>query len=444
MKRAAAFLLLVLAAAASTGAETHRFTLEQAIAYGLANSTSIRTKELAVAAAQADLAAARSAYYPSLSAGLSYMHQFEQPAADYPAPLGRVYLAASDPVGLSVDLSQTVYSFGKIDAGVRLSEKAMAQAAADLAEEKRKTAVVIERAFYAYLLAVAVQAINRETLDHRQESLGVARARYAAGLVADFEVLRAESDLESFRATVISSDNGVRVALLNVKNVLGIEEEEFSFELVGSLAPIEAPIERDRLVARALEGRYDLQSLRNNLSLLKAQETLSRTMNRPTLVGWANYQLSSGFDDTTGRNEYFGAGAWDGNLTAGLSLNVPISVFFPWSKETAGIRKGGLQVESLGLQLQSAESAVRLAVDSTILKIAEEQAKIASGKKAVELAERLYDSAQKQYEGGYISSIDLKDAELGLSAARLAHARAIFGHNQNILDLMDVVGVANF
>jgi outer membrane protein TolC len=83
-------------------------------------------------------------------------------------------------------------------------------------------------------------------------------------------------------------------------------------------------------------------------------------------------------------------------------------------------------------------------VESSILKIGEEQAKIASGEKSVELAQRLYEAAVEQYESGYISSVELKDAQLGLNGAKLAYAQAIYNYNRNVLDLMDVVGVADF
>jgi outer membrane protein TolC len=81
-------------------------------------------------------------------------------------------------------------------------------------------------------------------------------------------------------------------------------------------------------------------------------------------------------------------------------------------------------------------------VESGLLKVAGEQAKIASGRRSVVLAQRLYESADVQYRGGYISSTDLKDAQLGLNGAQLALAQAVFGYNQNVLDLMDVVGSA--
>jgi outer membrane protein TolC len=444
MKRIATFVLAaVVLAAAAAGAETYRFTLEQAIAYGLQNSTSIKSKALAMEAARQDLVAARSGYYPSLSASASWSHLFERPFQEFPG-FGRIYLSGTDPLSLSANLSQTVYTFGKLKAGVQLAAEGVAQASLDLAEETRKTVVLIKKAYYAYLLTNAVLDINEQTLGRKQDALEVAQKRYAAGLVADYEVLRAESDLESYRATVISSRNAVHIALLNVRNALGIQEEEFSFELLGSLEPLQVKLERKALLDLALARKYELLSFRKGMDVVVAQERLNRSLNKPTLAGFVGYQLQSGFDAATGGDEYFTPDAWEGSLTAGLSLSVPVSALLPWSKESAAIRKSELQLENLKEQYLSLESSIRIAVESGLLNVAEQEAKIASGKKSVELAQRLYESAEQQYLGGYISSVDLKDAQLGLNGAQLANAQAIFGYNQNILELMDLVGVAEF
>ena len=443
MKRAACALILVILAAAAAGAETYRFTLEQAIAYGLENSSSIKSKALAMETARQDLAAARSGYYPALSASASWNHLFEQPFQEFPG-LGKIYLSGADPLSLSANLSQTLYTFGKLKAGVELAEEGVALAALDLAEETRKTVVLIKKAYYAYLLSNEVLAINEQTLGRKQDALEVAQKRYAAGLVADYEVLRAESDLESYRATVISSRNAVHIALLNVRNALGIQEEEFGFELLGSLEPLQVKLERKGLLELALARKYELLSFRKGMDAAAAQERLNRSLNKPTLAGFVAYQLQSGFDVATGANEYFSADAWEGSLSAGLSLSVPVSAFLPWSKESAAIRKSALQLENLKLQYLSLESGIRIAVESSLLNVAEQEVKIASGRKSVELAQRLYESAEQQYLSGYISSVDLKDAQLGLNGAQLAYAQAIFGYNQNILELMDLVGVAEF
>jgi outer membrane protein TolC len=72
------FAWLLLLAALPAAAETYRFTLPEAVGYGVQNSASIRSKALALEAARQDLAAARAAYYPSLSAGLTYTHVYPQ------------------------------------------------------------------------------------------------------------------------------------------------------------------------------------------------------------------------------------------------------------------------------------------------------------------------------------------------------------------------------
>ncbi len=418
-------LLLVLAALAGpAGAQSYRFTLAEAVGYGVQNSSAIRSKILALEAARQDLAAARAGYYPSLSAGLTYTHLAPPPSPYLPG----------DPLGLAASLNQSLYTFGKLKGGVRLAEQAVAQAALDLEEETRKTVMLIRRAFAAYLLALEVQGINRETLARKQEALEVARLRYNAGQVADYEVLRAESDLENYRATVIASENAVLIALLNVRNALGIREESFEFELVGELEPLAFAQDREALLTRALQGKYELASFRGSLEVLKAQAALNRSLALPTLVGFVGYSLDSG-------SQWFDAAAWSGSWNAGLSFSVPVSALFPWSKESASLRKTALQLENLNVQYASLESGVRIAVESGLLKIAEQEAKIASGRKGLALAQRLYESAEEQYRGGYISSADLKDAQLGLNGAQLALAQAVFGYNQNVLELMDVVGM---
>jgi outer membrane protein len=429
------FAWLLLLAALPAGGESCRFTLKEAVGYGVQNSTAIRSKALALEAAKQDLAAARAAYYPSLSAGLSYTHLFPQPQSM------SLYVAASDPLGLTASLNQSIYTFGKLKGGVKLAEQAVAQASLDLAEETRQLVVLIKRAFFGYLLALEVQGINRETLGRKQEALEVARLRYTAGQLADYEVLKAESDLENYRATVIASDNAVQIALLNVRGALGIREESFEFQLVGELEPLAFELDRPELLARALERRYELGSFRCSMGLLAAQAALNRSLALPTLAGFVGYSLASGFDSATGRNEWFDAEAWDGTWTAGLSFSVPASALFAWSKESAVIRKSALQLENMRQQYESLESGVRIAVESAILKIGEQEAKIASGRKSVALAERLYESADEQYRSGYISSTDLKDAQLGLNGAQLALAQAVFGYNQNVLDLMEAVGL---
>jgi len=440
MKTPAFLMILFLAATPLLKAESLKLTLEQAVALGLKNSTAIQSKVLGMGAAEADLAAAKSAYYPNVTAGATWTHMFEEIE-----PVFGSYLAGSDPLSLSLSLNQTIYSAGQIKNSVYLAEEALKISREKLEEEKRNLIILIERAFYGYILALKAVEINKETQQNKIEALEVTRKKYEAGIASDFEVLQAEADVESFRPTVIAAKNQVRFALLSVKNLLGLEgEEELDIELIGSLEPEPLTLDKESLLALALSNKFDLKSLKSAVTLAEIQAEMAKNANKPAIAAFLSYSAQSGVDSATGDNRYWGEDSWDGTLTGGLSVQLPVSAWFPWSGESAERLKSGINVEDLKLNHSSLESAVRLNIENSLLKIEEEKQKIASGEKSVDLAHRLYDSAVEQYARGLISSLELKDAQLGSNSAQLGYLQMIFNYKMAFIDLKEAVGVSRF
>jgi len=433
-------MILFLAASPLLKAESLKLNLEQAVALGLKNSTAIQSKVLAMGAAQADLAAAKSAYYPNITAGATWTHMFEEIE-----PTAGTYYAASDPLSLSLSLNQTIYTAGQIKNSVRLAEEALKISREELQEEKRNLIILIERAFYGYILAVKSVEINKETQQNKIEALEVTRKKYEAGIASDFEVLQAEADVESFRPTVIGTRNQVKFALLSVKNLLGLEgEEELDVELVGSLEADALILDKETLLALALSNKFDLKSRKSAITLAEIQSELAISANKPGIGAFLSYSVQSGVDPATGENRYWGEDSWDGTLTGGFRIQLPVSAWFPWSRERAERLKSGINVEDRKLNLSSLESTVRLNIENSLLKIEEEKQKITSGEKSVDLAGRLYDSAVKQYARGLISSLELKDAQLGSNSAQLGYLQMIFNYKMAFIDLKEAVGVSSF
>ncbi|MBA7657809.1 hypothetical protein ES703_65752 [subsurface metagenome] len=444
MKRKGLILLLIalLPCASLTAAETLRLSLEEAIFLGLANSTGIKSKALAVLKARVDIQAARSSYFPSLSAGVNWIHLFEEIE---PTPIIGGYTIPRDPVTLSLDLGQTLYTFGKIKNSVRIAGEGLKLAELDLTEEKRSLVNQIQRAFYGYILAGEVVQINGQTLSSKLDALEVAKKKFAAGISSDFEVLQAEADVESFKPTVISTQNQVKITLLTVKNLLGIEEEdETEIEPAGSLELDDILFRKNELVKTALENKYDIKSFNQRRRLVEIQKQLTRSSRLPTITASLVYRLTSGLDSATGKNKYWGKDSWNGTLSGEINVQIPVSPFFPWSMENAENKKSLIELEELKLGYDSLISGLKLNIETILLKLEEEKLKITSSRKGVELSQRLYDSAEEQYARGVISTIGLKDAQLGLNSAQLAYIQTIFNYKMAVIDLMDAVGVNHF
>lgn len=447
IKNLSFLMILFLAASPLLKAESLKLNLEQAVALGLKNSTAVQSKVLGIGAAEADLAAAKSAYYPNITAGATWTHMFEEiePTPGIPGYTTDTYYSSSDPLSVSLSLNQTIYAAGQIKNSVRLTEEALKISREELQEEKRNLIILIEQAFYGYILAVKSVEINKETQQNKIEALEVTRKKYEAGIASDFEVLQAEADVESFRPTVIGAENQVKFALLSVKNLLGLEgEEEIDVDLIGSLEPDPLTLDKKSLFALALSNKFDLKSLESAITLAEIQAELAKSANKPGIAAFLSYTAQSGVDSATGENKYWGEDLWDGTLTGGLSIQLPVSAWFPWSGERAERLKSGINVEDLKLNHKSLESAVRLNIENSLLKIEEEKQKIASGKKSVDLAGRLYDSAVEQYARGLISSLELKDAQLGSNSAQLGYLQMIFNYKMAFIDLKEAVGVSSF
>jgi len=180
------------------------------------------------------------------------------------------------------------------------------------------------------------------------------------------------------------------------------------------------------------------------ITLAEIQAEMAKNADKPAIAAFFSYSAQSGVDPATGDNKYWGKDSWDGTLAGGLSIQLPVSAWFPWSGERAKRIKSGIEVDDLKLNLSSLQSAVRLNIENSLLKIEEEKLKIASGNKSLELAGRLYDSAVEQYARGLISSLALKDAQLGSNSAQLGYLQMIFNYKMAFIDLKEAVGVSRF
>ena len=433
--------------------ETLKLTLEEAIALGLKNSSSLQAKNYALQAAIAELKAAEAGHYPNISASASWTHLFDQPkTSDMTIDMGGTgaftipgsYMSASDPISVSLSVSQSIYAGGRVKTSIEMSKKKVEMARLDLQEEKRKLIVQIKKAFYGYILAKDVKEVVKETLNNKLESLNVAKKRFNAGLVPDYEVLSAETDVESFMPQVISAENQVKYALLSVKELLGIKEkEDFDIELVGKLEAEDITYDENKLLSMALDHKYDVLQFKSNLEILKLVDRLNRASKLPAVSAFVSYSLESGYDSTTGENKYWGKDSWSDNLTCGLSVMVPLSSLFPWSSENAKIKQGEFNISEAKTGFDSLKSGIKLQIKNLLLRLEEEKAKIKSGEKSIELATKLYNSSKERYSKGLISRLDLSNSEIKLNNVKIGYLTAVYNYKLAVFDLMDVVGVDN-
>jgi outer membrane protein len=412
-------------------AETLELDLEDAVALGLKYSLEVQNKQLALKVAQKDVKYAKAAYYPGIMASTGYTHSFDEDqkgtgvTAYYP-----------DQLNLSLELSQTIYTFGRLNTSVQAAEKSKELAEIDLNEARRSLSVDIHRAFYSYLLARETLAVKEESFSYRKEALDNAKARYDAGLTTRREVLQAESELKSFVPELIAARNDIEYTILKLRNILGIGNE-VDVVIKGELDVAKVLLDTERLMQKAFSKNSNIEQYEITIALQKIQTRLSEIERLPTISGFAGISLQNGFDIGGGA---FVGDEWNSTISAGIQVQMELSSLFPWSENTADIEKNSIEVERMNTELEALRDELRLNIESVLLDISEERAKIEAGEKAMELTEELFLSSKEMYENGLISSMEYDDAQIALKDSRVSYLTYIYNYKMLLCDLMDAVG----
>jgi outer membrane protein len=428
----AAVLIIICLVSVSSRvfAETLELNLDDAIKLGLKNSLDVKSKQLSVNAAQKDVKSAKAAYYPGISAGTGYSHQFDvnQQGAGTTA-------YNPDQLDVSLDLSQTIYTFGRLKSSVQVAEKNKQLADIDLSEAKRSLAVSIRRAFYTYLLAKDTLDVKEETLVYMQEALDNANERYDAGLTIKREVLQAESDLQGFVPELIAARNDVKYTLLKLRNIMGVGNGT-EVVIKGKLEAAEVPLESEKLIQTAFSNNSNIEQYRTNIALQEITTRLSGKDKLPSISGFAGVSLQKGFNIEGGFTGY----EWGSSISAGLRVKMDFSSLFPWSSNTADVEKNRIEIERINTDLEALQDEVKLNIESILLNLSEGRAKIEAGEKAMEVAQDLFNSSKEMYMSGLISSMEYNDAEIKLKDSRVSYLGYIHDYNISLCDLMDSIG----
>jgi HAE1 family hydrophobic/amphiphilic exporter-1 len=277
------------------------------------------------------------------------------------------------------------------------------------------------------LLARELSAITAQNLEQKQRLLEEAQKKAVIGTATDYDVLAAEVAVANARPEVIRTANLVRTTRERLRFILA---EPVDVDVTGTLTtPItETPLYED-VLANALMNRPELAEIehtrRVGLELVKIYGAGDKP--RVDLKGAYGFQNIKILDQSSKGK------AWN----AGLYLSFP---FFDGLRTPAKVAQAKSDVETTSLteaQLRNSVALeVRLAVDAATQ--AAEIVRALSG--TVAQAERLLMMAEKGFELGVKTNLDVQDAQLNVVQARGSLALAQRDYQIALVNLEWVAG----
>ncbi|MBP1723715.1 MAG: efflux pump, family, outer membrane protein [Deltaproteobacteria bacterium] len=312
-----------------------------------------------------------------------------------------------------VGVSQVLYAFGRVGAAIRAAKIGLATAEDQLKIFQQAAWRDVSSAFDDVLLAKEIYALAVQNYDQKVRIQDETRRKHAAGVATDYDVLAADVAVENARPEVIRRENQIRVSREKLRFLLGLEGEEVdakgTFE--ETLTPY-PPYEKG--VDTAWQSRPDLSDLQKRIGIAVELVKIYDAGDKPRV----DLKGSYGYRDIN----YFDVSRGDGQVwSAGVFLTFP---FFDGMRSRGKTAQAKSDLSSLKIDEAKLKDSIALQVRDALnaCREAEEIVKALSG--TVRQAEKLLSMAERGYEYGVKTKLEVDDAQLSVIQAKGNLARA--------------------
>ncbi len=427
-------LLVLMAGLGLAEPPVLRLSLKDAVDLALAPDGNARA-QLAVEMirqAEARSAQARAALLPNVDASMVEQNQTRNLAAfgikiQLPIP-GFQFPEIAGPfstMDLRASATQSVFDVSAIRR-YQASRAAVTAAKAENDAARNQVTDAVARAYLAALRTRASLESATANVALAESLLKLVRSQKAAGTGTGIEVTRAEVQLANERQRLLVTRNEVDRADLQLLKLVGLKLDT-KLDLADKLGYVPADAitaEAARELARRSRPEWKAQQSREEAARLSY--SAAKLERLPVLAAFGDYgTIGTGVDHLLPTRSY------------GLSLRVPL---FDGGRRDArraeaasALRQERIRTRDLEAQI---ELEVRLALDA--VESAGGQVKTAG--EGLRLAENELAQAQRRYQAGVTTSLEITDAQARLERARENQIAALVAHNVAQIDLNTALG----
>ncbi|MFC1475591.1 TolC family protein [Candidatus Zixiibacteriota bacterium] len=291
----------------------------------------------------------------------------------------------------------------------------------------------VATAFFNAILAEQQVEVARQSLELATETRNVVQKKFDQGQISEYDLLRAEVQVANIRPRVLQAENGRKLSLTNLRNLLGIEA---GVPLALNISyPDSASWETESLedlVQRSRNSRPEPQQAELEVAMREKAVTVARAEHYPSLELSGSYSVSA-YREQLGFDHWQRSPAWN----ARLSLSIPI---FEGMRISAGVTQAKVDLTQARLRERSINKLVTLEVEKARNDFLEAQQRLGSQAETVRQAEKGYEISQLRYQEGVGTQLEVTDAMLALTTARLNKSNALRDYLVARADLRRSVG----
>ncbi len=294
----------------------------------------------------------------------------------------------------------------------------------------------VKKSYYGVLLASDSYRVFKESYDNAMENYLDIKQKFDQGTVAEYDLIRANVTVKNSEPNMLQAENALVLAKWQLKALLGMDLD-INIECEGQLSDFKSNLFGDFLSTdTTLADNTDLRQMDIQAKQLDKTLTMQKFDYLPTLSLTGMYQWTAMNNDFKFKNYL-----WNPYSMIGVSLSIPI---FSGGSKFYKIKQTRNTIEQLNLQREDTQRNLQLAIKQYVDNMNTCVKRFDASQKGVEQAERGYMIAQKRYDTGAGTLLEMNDSELALTQAKLNFNQAIYDYMVAKADLEKVLGQQEF
>jgi outer membrane protein len=430
-------LLLACITVPAAAQDTLQLSLRDAALRAAADNPVLRAAHRDVEASDKQLSRAWREYFPTITANARYSYLDDDialgiPTITLPLPPKPVSLSL-DPIHLldrstlRADITATMPLFTglRIESGIRaarhLAREATAQDTLALQRILSEALINYQQCLLADQNTLAREEASSTVSRHHRDVVSLR----AQGIATQYDLIRADLAVAEADRALEEARNTRLLAYRVLRKTLALPEN-VTLRLTDSLSYSPSDIDLDGAIAQALAARPEFLSLREKQETVRALSSAEFGKMLPQVGAFARYELSEK-----------ALTQLDPRWTVGISASLTI---FNGLKDLASSQVYDIQEEKLDDLKVEVGNAIALEVRKFHADMQTAERNIRSAQTSLALSQEALRMANRRFETGAGTSLEVIDAQTSVVASRTGLAAALYTYRSSQVQLMRAMG----